>query len=101
MNLFASMILQSLVRLVIYVDQIVVRYKTADNAAASASEPEVASNNGTSGGGGSSSSSSSSTSDGVWGIDNTVRKNLLSIFTSFFDIKNPINFQVTPILKHL
>ena len=53
MNLFASMILQCLVRLVIYADQIIVRQKKEENH-------ENREN------------SSENTKDEVWGIDNTV-----------------------------
>lgn len=51
MNLFASMILQSLVRIVIYADQFIVRQKSEENVSANVS---------------------TTVSDEVWGIDNTV-----------------------------
>jgi hypothetical protein len=72
MNLFASMILQSLVRLVIYGDQMIVRQQVASptenipSAATDAVEGgSITVNN-------YSSESSVSSSNEVWGIDNTV-----------------------------
>ena len=57
MNLFASMILQCLVRLVIYVDQMIVRHQIKN------SENDELNQN----------QNNTHSSNQVWGIDNTVR----------------------------
>ena len=56
MNLFASMILQCLVRLVIYVDQMIVRQQSSSKSEDLADQSQ----------------NSTQSSDEVWGIDNTV-----------------------------
>ena len=75
MNLFASMILQAFVRLVIYVDQMVVRQQKGDSPQSSTSGLETQTNV-TSGGGNS--------NDEVWGIDNTVSIDWSYHFTNHY-----------------
>ena len=58
MNLFASMILQCLVRLVIYVDQMIVRQQSSSKSEDLADQNQNSTN--------------LQSSDEVWGIDNTV-----------------------------
>ena len=58
MNLFASMILQCLVRLVIYVDQMIVRQQSSSKSEDLADQSQNSTN--------------LQSSDEVWGIDNTV-----------------------------
>ena len=65
MNLFASMILQCLVRLVIYVDQMIVRHQLKN------SENDELNQNQT----------NTHSSNQVWGIDNTVRYFRLKVYS--------------------
>ena len=63
MNLFASMILQCLVRLVIYVDQMIVRQQSSSKSEDLADQSQ----------------NSTQSSDEVWGIDNTVSVEKINI----------------------
>ena len=67
MNLFASMILQCLVRLVIYVDQMIVRHQLKN------SENDELNQNQT----------NTHSSNQVWGIDNTVRYFRPKVYSNF------------------
>ena len=63
MNLFASMILQCLVRLVIYVDQMIVRQQSSSKSEDLADQSQNSTN--------------LQSSDEVWGIDNTVSQSMI------------------------
>ena len=63
MNLFASMILQCLVRLVIYVDQMIVRQQSSSKTEDLADQSQNSTN--------------LQSSDEVWGIDNTVSQTMI------------------------
>ena len=67
MNLFASMILQCLVRLVIYVDQMIVRQQSSSKSEDLADQSQ----------------NSTQSSDEVWGIDNTVSVEKINISFDF------------------
>ena len=80
MNLFASMILQCLVRLVIYVDQMIVRQQSSSKSEDLADQSQ----------------NSTQSSDEVWGIDNTVSVEKINIS---FDFKLNGIFHFQGILK--
>ena len=73
MNLFASMILQCFIRLVIYADQMIVRHQSKSFDELNQDEENVTQTH----------------SNEVWGIDNTVSINLIYLRSSMILVKFP------------
>ena len=73
MNLFASMILQCFIRLVIYADQMIVRHQS--NSFDELNQDEE--------------NATQTHSNEVWGIDNTVSINLIYLQSSMILVKFP------------
>ena len=73
MNLFASMILQCFIRLVIYADQMIVRHQSKSFDELNQDEENTTQTH----------------SNEVWGIDNTVSINLIYLRSSVILVKFP------------
>ena len=73
MNLFASMILQCFIRLVIYADQMIVRHQSKSFDELNQDEENATQTH----------------SNEVWGIDNTVSINLIYLQSSMILVKFP------------
>ena len=73
MNLFASMILQCFIRLVIYADQMIVRHQSKSFDELNQDEENTTQTH----------------SNEVWGIDNTVSINLIYLRSSMILVKFP------------